>query len=619
MKNAFSLLFAGILLASVTVSAAIFTVTNVNDNGPGSLRQAILDANVSPGADTINFNIPGTGVQTIALTNALPDITNTVVINGYSQPGSSANTLTNGDNAVILIRLDGDKFSNGSAIGLSFSGAGANGSSVRGLCVLRFANGIKINEASNVTIAGNWVGMDVDGVARGTTSDGISVTSFLNPMIKDVIGGTSPADRNVIAGNWHGIYISGGTTIGVVVQGNFIGTDPSGTLPRGNKFAGIFLFAGPTNTIIGGPSAGAGNVIAASTTAGGSGVGVQACANTLIQGNRIGTDVSGQYDLGNISDGVFLMSSTGTRILGNQIANNHANGINLLGSTGSVVENNWIGTDSGGTRPLGNAGAGVTISGSTNRVGGLGANQANTILFNGGAGVEVTYSFAAQNEISGNSIYDNGGLAIDLSPTGINTNDVLDADDGVNGLQNFPVLTNAVIAFGSLSVQGTLNSQPGAAYRLEFFATPNWDNSNVPEGRTFLGTASVITDANGDANFNAVLATAPATNLLITATATDANGNTSEFSAGIGISTNGIAKPSLTIANGGGGSGGTATTTTVAWPSAATFFTLEKTDSLTPPMHWQVVTSGIADSGGLKTFTLTNSANTNQFFRLKQP
>ena len=193
MKTIISLIFATLVS---TASAAVFTVTNLGDNGAGSLRQAILDANVNPGADTINFNLPGGSVQTIGLTNALPDITTPITINGYSQPGSSANSLANGDNAVILIRLDGFKFSSTSPTGLNFSGAGASGSSVRGLCLLRFYYGIKINEASNITVAGNWVGMDLDGVARGTTFDGIYVSSFFNPMVNDVIGGTAPADRS---------------------------------------------------------------------------------------------------------------------------------------------------------------------------------------------------------------------------------------------------------------------------------------------------------------------------------------------------------------------------------------------------------------------------------------
>ncbi|HEX7471092.1 MAG TPA: right-handed parallel beta-helix repeat-containing protein [Verrucomicrobiae bacterium] len=617
VKKMFTLVLAGTIFAGSIASAAVFTVTNVNNNGAGSLRQAILDANASPGADTINFNIPGSGVQTIAPTNALPDITNIVAINGYSQPGSSANSLANGDNAVILIRLDGFKITSGFPIGLNFSGVTTSGSSVRGLCIVRFSNGVKANEASNITIAGNWVGMDVDGVARGTSNEGIYITSFFNPGNNIVIGGTSPADRNVISGNSKGVWFSGSTTANSFVQGNFIGTDPTGTLPRGNLFGGVYIFT-CTNITAGGAVSGARNIISGATAAGGTGVTVQGGPNNLIQGNLIGTDVSGQYDLGNISDGIFVTSSQNTRITGNEIVNNRANGINLSSSSGTVMENNFVGTDASTTRPLGNALAGIAITGNTNRVGGLNAGQANVVQFNGGAGVTVTSSSAVQNEISANQIFDNGGLGIDLGTTGITTNDVLDADTGANGLQNYPVLTDAAVAFSSLSVQGTLNSKAGATCRLEFFATPNWDAAGIAEGQTFLGSTNVTTDASGDATFNAVFATVPATNLLVTATATDAAGNTSEFSAGIAITTTGVATPSLAIAQASGEAG--ASTTTVTWPSAASFFALEKTDSLKPPVQWQTVTSDIVDSAGMKTFVITNgSGGTNQFFRLKKP
>ena len=230
-----------------------------------------MDANANPGLDTINFNLPGSGVQTIAPTNVLPDITGPVAINGYSQPGSSANTLTNGDNAVILVRLDEFKVSSGSPAGLNFTGTGASGSSVRGLCLVRCYRGIQVNETANITIAGNWIGMDVDGVARGATFEGIYVYSFFNPASNILIGGTTPADRNVIAGNRYGIYFSGSATGNSSVQGNFIGTDPSGTLPRGNAFGGIYIFTG-TNITIGGAAAGAQNIISGATAAGGTGV-----------------------------------------------------------------------------------------------------------------------------------------------------------------------------------------------------------------------------------------------------------------------------------------------------------------------------------------------------------
>jgi parallel beta-helix repeat protein len=620
MKKLLANILVGTIFAGSIASAAVFTVTTVNDNGVGSLRQAILDANASPGADTINFNIPGAGVQTIALTNALPNITNAVTINGYSQPGSSANTLTNGDNAVIFVRLDGTKITNGSPIGLNFT-SGANGSSLRGLAIVRFAYGVQIYDASGVTIAGNWVGLDVDGIARGTTFDGITISCpVFSQAVNNVIGGTAPADRNVISGNRNGVTFNTTSAANNFVLGNFIGTDPTGTLPRGNLFAAVSIQSA-TNITIGGAANGARNLLAACTGAGGAGVSAVGGGGHLIQGNLIGTDVSGQYDLGNSADGIFIQSAKDIRITGNQIANNRANGIKLFSASGNVIENNLIGTDPAAARPLGNALAGVTISGSTNRVGGLSAGQANTIQFNGGAGVEVTSSNAVQNEISGNSIYDNGGLGIDLYPAGFGTNDVLDTDTGANGLQNFPVLTSASIAYSALTVQGTLNSKAGAAYRLEFFATPAWDATYVPEGKIFLGSTSATTDGNGDASFTAAINTTPDTNYVITATATDASGNTSEFSAGIGIVSNGVASPVLTVAKNTSGSGGGGTTTTrFSWPSAAAFFSLEKADSLTPPVQWQPVTSGIVDADGTKTFTVTNDGRqTNAFFRLKKP
>src|SRR5947209_1999009 len=96
-----------LILAAASVTAATFTVTNTNDSGAGSLRQAILDANANPGLDTIAFNIPGAGVQTISPASVLPTITDSVIIDGYSQPGSSANTDPNGFNGTLLIELSG--------------------------------------------------------------------------------------------------------------------------------------------------------------------------------------------------------------------------------------------------------------------------------------------------------------------------------------------------------------------------------------------------------------------------------------------------------------------------------------------------------------------------------
>jgi hypothetical protein len=115
------------LLLAAVASAATFTVNTTADSSVGSLRQAILDANAAPGTDTIDFAIAASGVQTISPTTALPDITDPVIIDGYTQPGTSTNTLAVGDNAVLLIELDG---TNAGATGLNIT---AGNSTVRGL------------------------------------------------------------------------------------------------------------------------------------------------------------------------------------------------------------------------------------------------------------------------------------------------------------------------------------------------------------------------------------------------------------------------------------------------------------------------------------------------------
>src|SRR5271157_2244983 len=130
------------------VLLATFTVTNNADSGPGSLRQAIIDANATAnptsGADTIDFNIPGPGVQTISPVSPLPSITVPVVINGYTQPGAKPNSLANGDNAVLLIELNGANAPAGTD-GLLIT---AGGSTVEGLVINEF---VKVADSTSPT------------------------------------------------------------------------------------------------------------------------------------------------------------------------------------------------------------------------------------------------------------------------------------------------------------------------------------------------------------------------------------------------------------------------------------------------------------------------------------
>lgn len=593
MKSLWVFLWA-MATAISAANATVFTVTTTEDSGPGSLRQAIHEANASFGADSIAFNIPGSGVPTIAPLTPLPDLTNFVYLNAATQPVAWA------------VRLDGVNLTSPGDYALTVR---ANNCIVRGLVIVRFPYGILIDSGSGNSIVGNRIGLDVDGVARGMTFDGITVTCPVFGVARNnVIGGTQLGDRNYISGNGRGITFSPASASHNYVQGNFIGTDVTGTLPRGNIFAGVAII-GATNITIGGPGAGAGNLLSASTGGGGSGVSINGGSGHLIQGNFIGTDVSGQYALGNYFDGIFMLGVANVQIRGNQIVNNGGNGITLQATDGSFIEGNRIGTDASGLRVMGNALAGVAIDGNTNRVGGLTAGAPNLIQFNGGAGVAVT--FGERNEISGNLIYDNDGLGIDLGFLGgVTPNDEGDTDTGPNRLQNFPILSSALSAYSATTVQGSLNSAAAAGFRLEFFASPPWDIAGLSEGQIFLGATSMTTDPAGNTPFLATLPVATPSGYRVTATATDALGNTSEFSAAVPVS-DGPQSVSLAITN-------HASTVTVSWPGAATRFQLEATSMLNSTSQWQTVTSGISDAGLLKVYSVTNSGAGSRFFRLRK-
>ncbi len=263
-----------------------------------------------------------------------------------------------------------------------------------------------------------------------------------------------------------------------------------------------------------------------------------------VQDSFIGTDPTGLLDRGNGLEGVRVNSSANNTIggSGNLISGNNGHGIRILGSasTGNVVKGNQIGTD-GSNNPLGNAGNGVEIveGAGGNTIGGTETGAGNVIAFNGGSGVAVAFSgfdSSTGNAILGNSIFTNVLLGIDLAEDGVTTNDPADADLGPNGLQNFPVLNNAMS--GSTTIEGTLNAAPNTKFRLELFAVPACDTSpdghgpasGHGEGEQFLGAADVTTDGSGDASFSETFSETVPVGHFVTATATDPGHNTSEFS-----------------------------------------------------------------------------------------
>ncbi len=396
-------------VASVTISVNSKTlmVTNTNESGPGSLRQAIdtADASNSAGADTINFTIPGTGPFVITPGSALPVITRPTVINGYSQPGAHTNSLSTGDNAVIMIQLDGSTSSG--ADGLVLAGGGIT---VEGLSITHFSDGILISGSGANTITGNFLGTNPTGTAQGYGNQtGIEVQTSGN-----TVGGSKAAERNVISGNNNqGVLLDDGAS-GNVVAGNYIGTDVTGSMRIGNNGGGVVLYDAPTNTI-GGSASGAGNLISGN---GNDGIQVSSSNNgpgslsTVIQGNVIGLTAQGNLALGNNNNGVEVDYGSGTLIGGpkaadaNVISGNQA-GVYLQNSaTGVAIEGNLIGTDARGYKGIGNQYDGVLLSGADNTVGGAASGDGNVISGNGRDGISdgVYAGSIGFNTIQGNLI-----------------------------------------------------------------------------------------------------------------------------------------------------------------------------------------------------------------------
>lgn len=521
-------LTAGLVAGCTAVSAATFTVTTTEDSGAGSLRQAILDANATAAPDVIAFAIPGAGPHIIAPATRLPDLTEPLTIDGFTQPGAAANTLTDGNNAVIRIRLEG-----AGAFGANGLRLRAPACEVRGLSITGFAGeGVVILGATNCVVAGNYLGLAPDGAARANQGSGVQV--FDSPGNR--IGGTAPGDRNVLSGNFTaGVHLLGLGASNNVIEGNFIGTSPDGSAARGNFVHGVYVQDAPRNRI-GGATPGGRNVISGNTPDGIRISGAESVENVAI-GNLIGPDASGAAGLGS-QNGVNLESGATNRVGGsaageaNVIAGNSGFGVGIgTSSSGNLVLGNRIGVGATGS-PLPNGMPGIFIRGSANRLGGAAPGEGNEIA-NNAPGIEV--EMGSGNAIRGNSIHDNrprfagfGGLGIDLAPFGLTANDAGDGDGGANLLQNFPLLTAASASGASTRVQGTLNSRPNATFALDFFSSPDCDPSGHGEGREYLGAASVATDSGGHASFDVTLPVT-AEGRQITATATDAEGNTSEF------------------------------------------------------------------------------------------
>jgi hypothetical protein len=382
-------------------------------------------------------------------------------------------------------------------------------------------------------VQGNRIGVNAAGTAAlPNRQDGVTLFHAAG----NSIGLCQSLGANLISGNGEsGIYLGGNGSVSNVVAGNRIGVNAAGTAALSNQW-GVAIENAPRN-LIGGSAPGAGNQIAGNALVGITIQGLSAVANR-VEGNCIGTDAEGRTAIPNLGPGIFLSAPSnhigGARLgAGNVISGNQAAGISLTDplSRGNVILGNFIGLAADGYTPLGNLFHGIEIQmdASNNRIGGTAPGEGNRIGYARQAdydGVRI-HDNGVGNVIRGNAVFGQPGLPIDLGPNGPTANDAGDADEGPNQLQNYPVLTGATGRF-VVVIRGQLASRPQQTYTLDFYLT-------TASNQVWLGEAQVVTDAAGLAPFTVALTNAWAAAGALSATATDAAGNTSEYSPAINL------------------------------------------------------------------------------------
>ena len=523
------------------LNAATFTVTTTNATGPGSLYEAINNViGSSDPANTIAFSI-GSGPVSIRTGFQFAFITKPVTIDGTTQPGYSGTPI---------VELDGTGCNTRGCIGLRLLGGN---STVKGMVINNYSNhdgvqglgtaaAIALGSGGN-TVVNCYIGTDVTGQSVKHNDVGVRIE---NGASGNVIG--SPSSRNLISGNDRGVESTWSSTIstgGTVIQGNWFGFNASGA-PVLTNYWDVYLEK-LSGGRIGGTQAGQGNrfsKISALDTS--TGVSIQ--GNTFgVTGTETSAGIALGYGSGNIIGGtaagagntftwapgqwgITIQDSPSNVIQGNNFTNVGVPiGIYEINEVGSTVGNQVGGTAQG---------AGNTIRGAAHSLHGA-----------------VTVVNATGTSILGNSIYNSAGTGIDLGDNGHTANDPGDADSGANGLQNYPVITVATTGNGTTTIAGTLNSKAFGGYRIELFSNPACNASGYGEGETFLGFTNVTTDAGGNGAFVVTLNGTIPLGRVVTATATDSAGNTSEFSACVAVTSAGallIANPTVSVGEGAG-------------------------------------------------------------------
>jgi hypothetical protein len=567
---------------------AVIPVTNGSDEDSGgnpiagSLRAAIVAANLAPGS-TISFStLPaGTVIKLSASLETTPITAANTIIDGTTSPGKQ-------------VTVDGSGFD-----GLSVTG---NSVTIQGLWLENMGTALLLSGGQDDIVQDNYIG-DVTNSGTDKNTIGIDVTGN---STDDTIGGSEASQRNVISGNSNvagtgaGIIIEAPTesytayTNGILVEGNYIGVDPTGAVAAPNDY-GVIIDEAEFNTI-------QGNVISGNTD---DGVLTENIAyayymySNTITSNIIGMDSSAQNPIPN-GEGIDL--------------NAGPSGVGDVVTLNTIEYNTGIGVETDGVQG--------TISN-------------NTIANNGGTGVVIdganssTSAPAGElNTISQNSIYLNGkkgpasNLGIDLGNDGVtqNTNTSGTTITGANGLTPFPVIgTIATDPNDStmLAVPLTLQANPSTQYTIEVFASESAiaSPSGYGQGQFYIGDTTITTGQNGAGTGSYDISNQLYAGLSISATATNSGtfnattnvdaGATSEFSED--VTAPGTALPTVTIIGGSAEVGKSITFPIVlsAPTSVATSFTYTITPGTAPLTDINTTATGT-------TGTLTIPAGTTQ-------
>jgi M6 family metalloprotease-like protein len=579
---------------TITVTGSAPTprnVTNTQDSGPGSLRNALHFANQVPNT-VVNFRIPlsdagySGNVWTIRPISSLPDIYQTgTIVEGRVQTVYAGDKNLNGPEMV----LDG---SNAGSAGVGFT---LNGKQLRiGQFVIQNFQSVGIYMDGDCTLSSIqrcFIGLSPTGNTSAPNQWGVVLRSGAK---QNLIGQVNAVDGNVISGNTSGgvaLYdpgtndntvrnnrigtnaagtnalpngfgvmvsdsalrtliiqnlISGNTNSGVnihnanssSVRGNVIGLNAAGNAALPNTW-GVYLSGTSTLNTIGGRTAGERNILSGNS---GVGVGIVGAPQNVVAGNYIDTNPAGMSAIGNdwgvwVADGA-ERNTIGSPLTGggNLISGNRTGGIGISNASRNNVYSNGIGVDATGTGALGNIVAGIWLQSGAqlNRIGSVTIGAGN-IIANDSHGIIVMGTTTTGNTIRGNSMYNNVALGIDLLPPdnigGPTFNDVGDGDSGGNNVQNLPIINSIVNNGTNYTIQGSLFTTPNTSIWIDIYSSPSAHSSGFGEGAKYEGTVVIKTDAAGNATFSVNLAL---THGSVTATATSVpTGDTSEFSPAV--------------------------------------------------------------------------------------